>query len=116
MLVIVAENAPPRLRGRLAVWLLEVRPGVYVGKYSARVREMLWEQVLAGIGDGNAVLVWATSTESGFDLRTHGTNRRIPVDLDGARLVSFLPQDAEPILTHGDELPHRGPLEPEFRR
>ena len=24
MLVIVVENAPPRLRGRLAVWLLEV--------------------------------------------------------------------------------------------
>ena len=31
MLVIVVENAPPRLRGRLAVWLLEVRAGVYVG-------------------------------------------------------------------------------------
>jgi hypothetical protein len=29
MLVIVVENAPPRLRGRLAVWLLEVRAGVY---------------------------------------------------------------------------------------
>jgi CRISPR-associated protein Cas2 len=28
MLVIVLENAPPRLRGRLAVWLLEVRAGV----------------------------------------------------------------------------------------
>ena len=25
MLVIVAENVPPRLRGRLAIWLLEVR-------------------------------------------------------------------------------------------
>ncbi|MBP8214341.1 MAG: type I-E CRISPR-associated endoribonuclease Cas2, partial [Propionivibrio sp.] len=25
MLVIVLENAPPRLRGRLAVWLLEIR-------------------------------------------------------------------------------------------
>jgi CRISPR-associated endoribonuclease Cas2 subtype I-E len=34
MLVIVLENAPPRLRGRLAVWLLEVRAGVYVGNYS----------------------------------------------------------------------------------
>ena len=47
MLVIVVENAPPRLRGRLAVWLLEVRAGVYVGTYSRRTREMIWEQVRA---------------------------------------------------------------------
>jgi CRISPR-associated protein (Cas_Cas2CT1978) len=37
MLVIVLENAPPRLRGRLAVWLLEIRAGVYVGNYSRKV-------------------------------------------------------------------------------
>ncbi|MDI5434727.1 type I-E CRISPR-associated endoribonuclease Cas2e, partial [Salmonella enterica subsp. enterica serovar Kentucky] len=30
MLVVVTENVPPRLRGRLAVWLLEIRAGVYV--------------------------------------------------------------------------------------
>ena len=45
MLVIVLENSPPRLRGRLAIWLLEVRAGVYVGNYSAQVREFIWEQV-----------------------------------------------------------------------
>ncbi|WP_409250210.1 type I-E CRISPR-associated endoribonuclease Cas2e, partial [Escherichia coli] len=27
MLVVVTENVPPRLRGRLAIWLLEVRAG-----------------------------------------------------------------------------------------
>jgi CRISPR-associated endoribonuclease Cas2 subtype I-E len=56
MLVIVVENAPPRLRGRLAVWLLEVRAGVYIGAYSRRVREMIWGQVCAYIEDGNAVI------------------------------------------------------------
>ena len=45
MLVIVVENAPPRLRGRLALWLLEIRAGVYVGKYSRRTREMIWNHV-----------------------------------------------------------------------
>jgi CRISPR-associated protein Cas2 len=91
MLVIVTENAPPRLRGRLAVWLLEVRAGVYVGKYSTKVREMLWSQVEEGIEDGNAVLAWTASNESGFDILTLGENRRIPYELDGMKLVSFLP-------------------------
>ena len=91
MLVIVVENAPPRLRGRLAIWLLEVRAGVYVGVYSKRVREMIWEQVTEGIEDGNAVMAWKTNTESGFDFMTLGNNRRTPVEMDGLKLVSFLP-------------------------
>lgn len=89
MLVIVVENVPARLRGRLAVWLLEVRAGVYVGAYSKRTREMVWEQVRGAIGDGNAVIAWAAPTDAGFSFDTCGRNRRIPVDLDGFRLVSF---------------------------
>jgi CRISPR-associated protein Cas2 len=93
MLVTVVENAPPRLRGRLAIWLLEVRAGVYVGKVSRRVREMIWEQIEKGIEEGNAVMAWSTNTESGFDFMTLGVNRRVPVEMDGIKLVSFLPED-----------------------
>ncbi len=92
MLVIVVENAPPRLRGRLALWLLEIRAGVYVGKYSRRIREMIRNQILTGIKGGNAIIAWSTNTESGFDFETFGTNRRIPVEYDGVKLVSFIPE------------------------
>lgn len=92
MLVIVVENAPPRLRGRLACWLLEVRAGVYVGDVSRRVREMLWEQVEYGLGRGNAIAMWTANNESGFELATIGTNRRVPVHFDGLTLVAFGPE------------------------
>lgn len=95
MLVIVVENVPPRLRGRLAIWLLEIRAGVYVGNYSAKVRDFIWGQVEKGIGEGNAVMAWRTNNEAGFDFVTLGTNRRIPVELDGAKLISFLPHDGD---------------------
>ena len=93
MLVIVTENVPPRLRGRLAVWLLEIRAGVYIGNPSKRLREYIWNQVLEGVEDGNAVMAWNTNTESGYDFLTVGRNRRVPVDFDGLRLVSFKPLD-----------------------
>lgn len=97
MIVIVLENAPPRLRGRLAIWLLEVRAGVYVGDYGRRVRDYLWQQVIEGIENGNAVLVWRDqSQEAGFQFETVGENRRIPVEMDGVRLVNFLPEQAVP--------------------
>lgn len=91
MLVIVVEGAPPRLRGRLAAWLLEVRAGVFVGDYSARTRERIWDQVVAYIEDGDAVLIWKAPTDQGFEFLTTGKNRRVPVDFDGLKLVSFLP-------------------------
>jgi CRISPR-associated protein Cas2 len=93
MLVIVLENAPARLRGRLAVWLLEVRSGVYVGNYSIKVREMIWRNIEEGLEDGNAVMVWKSQNEAGYDFVTLGTNRRIPKEMDGIKLISFLPDN-----------------------
>ena len=92
MLVVVTKAVPPRLRGRLAIWLLEIRAGVYVGDVSQRIREMIWEQVDALAEDGNVAMAWASNHESGFEFQTYGTNRREPIDHDGLRLVRFLPQ------------------------
>ena len=91
MLVIVLEGAPPRLRGRLAVWLLEVRAGVYVGDFNAKVRDHIWQNVVDGLEEGNAVMAWSSKAESGFEFKTLGRNRRIPKELDGIQLVSFTP-------------------------
>ena len=92
MMVIAVENAPPRLRGRLSLWLAEVRAGIYVGVYSKRVRERIWGEVTQMIEAGNAVIVWAASSDSGFAFDTVGLNRREPMDFDGLTLVKFKPE------------------------
>lgn len=91
MMVIVTENAPPRLRGRLSLWLAEVRAGVYVGVYGRRLRERIWEEVKIMIEEGNAVMAWAAPTDSGFAFDCIGANRREPADFDGLTLVRFKP-------------------------
>lgn len=91
MLVIVTENAPPNLRGRLAVWMLEIRAGVYVGDFSSKVRDMIWKNVEKGLDGGSAIMAWSAQNEAGYDFVTLGDNRRMPVDMDGVKLVSFLP-------------------------
>lgn len=92
--VVVTEAIPPRLRGRLAVFMLEIRAGVYVADLSRRVREKIWEYLESDLENGNVVIAWATNTESGFEFQTLGENRREPVDWDGLRLVSFLPKES----------------------
>lgn len=106
MLVIVLENAPPRLRGRLALWLLEVRAGVYVGKVSRKIRDMIIRNVEKGVEEGNAVVAWSAANEAGYDFMTYGKNRRMPVEFDGLKLVSFSPEN-EVIIAGGITPPIR---------
>lgn len=91
MLVIVLENAPPRLRGYLSRLFIELRAGVFVGAYSVKVREKIWGVVKQEIGKGNAVIAWTAPNDTGFYFDTCGANRRIPVLLDGLKLCSFTP-------------------------
>lgn len=89
--VVVTENIPPRLRGRMAIWLLEVRAGVYIGDVSVRTRDMLWTQLSEGCEEGNVVMAWSSSHESGYEFQTLGENRRVPIEFDGLQLVAFKP-------------------------
>ena len=92
MITVVTEAVPARLRGRLAVWLLEVRAGVYVGNVSRRVRETIWQHCEVLVEDGNVVMAWQDNSASGYDFQTLGENRREPIEYDGLRLVSFSPE------------------------
>lgn len=93
MIVVVTENAPTRLRGRLSLWLSEIRAGTFVGAYGKRQRQRLWDDITAMIGAGSAVMAWSTSaTESGFDFLVVGDDRRTPVIVDGFTLVHFAAQ------------------------
>jgi CRISPR-associated protein Cas2 len=92
MMVIVVENAPARLRGRLALWLAEIRAGVYVGDYTSKTRERIWGETREMIEAGSACIAWRTPTDSGFEFETVGPNRREPADFDGLTLVKFVPE------------------------
>ena len=96
MMVIVVENVPPRLRGRLSLWLLEVRAGVYIGNFTRRTRERIWGEVVTMVGDGNAVIAWTAQNEAGFSFEAVGANRREAADFDGFLLVKFKPDERTP--------------------
>ena len=90
MIVVVLENAPARLRGRLSLWMSEIRAGTFVGAYGRRQRDRIWSDITALIGRGSAVMAWSTTaTESGFDFLVTGDDRRTPVRVDGFALVRF---------------------------
>lgn len=87
MTVIVLERVPVGLRGELTRWMLELKPGVFVGKVSALVRDKLWERVCASMKGGVGTLVYSADAEQGFRMRFWGTPNRVVVDFDGLSLI-----------------------------
>ncbi|MBQ7529837.1 type I-E CRISPR-associated endoribonuclease Cas2 [bacterium] len=87
MIVICLTNCPPKLRGDLTKWLLEVNTGVYVGNINARVRDELWKRITENIRSGQATMVFSSSGEQRMDFRVHNTTWK-PVDFDGLKLIA----------------------------
>lgn len=86
MLVLILTAVPPGLRGHVSRWLVEISPGVFIGSVSHRVRELLWEQTIANVKDGRAIMAFPAPTEQGYDFRVHG-HHWTPVDFDGLQLI-----------------------------
>lgn len=88
MVVITLEKVSRSLRGELTRWLVELDTGVFVGRVSARVRELLWEKVVEKAGEGRCAMAWNAANEQGFRLRLHGHEDRSVLVLDGVELVA----------------------------
>lgn len=102
MVVITMNNCSPKLRGDLTKWLFEIHTGVYVGRVSAKVREMLWSRVCQNIKDGQAVMVYSFANEQHLEFRTHNTEWKIR-DFDGIKLMMRpkSPEQTEEVLPKG---------------
>lgn len=86
MTVIVLTNCPIGLRGQLTRWMLEISPGVYVGRPNIRVRDKLWSMIIEMIKNGRAIMVEHAANEQGFKFRVHHNDWE-PVDVDGLQLI-----------------------------
>ncbi len=86
MIVITLSDCPPKVRGDLSKWLIEINTDVYVGQVSARVREELWKRICENLHTGRATMVFHTIGEQHMDFRVHNTTWE-PVDFDGLKLM-----------------------------
>ena len=87
MVVLVLASVPPGLRGMTTRWLLEIAPGVFVGRLSQRMRTTLWRRVMRHVGEGSALLVWRSPGEQGLEFLRWNYPWE-SVDFDGLMLMA----------------------------
>jgi len=75
-------------------WLIEVLPGIFVGRVNARVRDVLWESLSEAIsmsGDNEyAAYIVQENSEQGYSFQTAGYHRYRVEDFAGLQLISVL--------------------------
>ena len=89
MVVMTLENVPISLKGELSRWMIEVSTGVYVGKLSALVRNLLWEKCSQNKKTGRCAQVYRTNNEQGFSIRIAGDSKRSVINFDGLELIAI---------------------------
>ena len=87
MLLMILEKVPGSLRGALSRWLIEVRPGTFLGNPGQRVRDELWKRVTQRPPLGYVLQVWSAPTPQGFLYRQYGSGKRELADFEGLALV-----------------------------
>ncbi|CRK59257.1 CRISPR-associated protein, Cas2 [Alloactinosynnema sp. L-07] len=86
MTVIVVAACPTGLRGHFTRWLLEIAPGVFVGKTTTRVRNLMWQRVTEMAKTGRAIMVHTTNNEHGLAFQVHNHDWT-PIDYEGINLI-----------------------------
>src|SRR4051794_33026789 len=85
----ILEKMPPKWKGALSRWLVEVRPGTFLGHPSPRVRDELWQQITARPVPGFVLQLWSARTPQGWTFRQAGHSTRMLQDFEGLALVTI---------------------------
>lgn len=100
-MIFITENVPTSLRGEITNWMLQLKPGVFIGTLNALVGEKLWKKIQEKQGEGGAIWVKATNNEQRFKLSISGKTHWTIRDFDGLQLI-----------TH----PHKKPIKSDVRK
>ena len=85
--IMTMDNVTESIRGECTKWMLEVKPGTFVGTMNSTVRDLLWKRVCKRITEGGAFLIYQANTEQGFDIVTFGETKKLVTRQDGLILI-----------------------------
>jgi len=88
MLVVVANDLPPAVRGRMKLWFVEPRPNVFVSGVKDSVANTVIEYLYQHCPPESGVMIFRSLPKPpGYEVRTIGPTRKQLVEVSGLQLV-----------------------------
>jgi CRISPR-associated protein Cas2 len=88
MLVIIANDLPPAVRGRMKLWFVEPSPNVFVSGVKGHVAETVVAYLMSYCpAESGLVIFRSLRIAPGYEIRTKGPTRKMMTKLNGLQLV-----------------------------
>lgn len=88
MLVVIANDLPPAVRGRLKLWFVEPRPNVFVSGIKDSVANKVIEYLYKHCPLESGIMIFRRISEPpGYEIRGIGDTNRNLIDISGFQLV-----------------------------
>ncbi len=88
MLVVIANDLPPAVRGRMKLWFVEPKPNVFVSGVKDSVAKTVMEYLMTHCPAESGVMLFRSLPQPpGYEIRTIGPTRKTFVTLSGLDLV-----------------------------
>ncbi len=88
MLVVIANDLPPAVRGRMKLWFIEPRPNVFVSGIKDAIAKRVIEYLYEYCNEKSGLLIFEeVSKTPGYKLYGHGTHRKQLSKISGFPVV-----------------------------
>lgn len=88
MLVVLANDLPPAVRGRVKLWFIEPRPNVFVSGLKDSVATTVIEHLYKHCPPESGLVIFRSiSQPPGYEIRTIGPPRKPMTSISGLQLV-----------------------------
>lgn len=88
MLVVIANELPPAVRGRMYLWFVEPRPNVFVSRVKDSVDKAVVDYLYEPCRPDRGLMVFRRINEvPGYEIRGVGDTRRNIIEIFGLKLV-----------------------------
>lgn len=88
MLVVLANDLPPAVRGRMKLWFIEPRPNVFVSGVKESVAQTVVDYLMKHCpADSGLMLFRSISQPPGYEIRYKGEIRKPVINISGLQLI-----------------------------
>lgn len=97
MLVVIANDLPPAVRGRMKLWFIEPRPNVFVSGVKDAVAKKVVDYLYDHCPAESGLMVFRRIPETpGYEIRGIGDTKRNLTEISGLQLVIEKQMQCEP--------------------
>ena len=88
MLVVLANDLPPAVRGRMKLWFVEPRPNVFVSGVKDSVEQTVVDYLMQHCPAESGLMLFRSISEPpGYEIRHKGEVRKPIINISGLQLI-----------------------------